>query len=206
MLTIGLTGGIACGKTMVSQYFGQLGIPIIDTDIIAKQLVEPNQPALAEIIERFGAEIIDNNKLKRKQLSEIIFKSPHKKQQLEAILHPKIESTVLDKLSTIELNNARNIDKVPYRIVVIPLLFETKSKYPIDRILLVDCTVQQQIERAMSRDNITRKKILAIIKNQISRTERLKKADDVIENKIDQDSCFSKIRQIHNKYLKLGKI
>jgi len=201
MLIIGLTGGIACGKSMVSRYFEDLGISIIDTDIIAKQLVEPGQTALNEIIDAFGSDIIDTNKhLNRKYLRDLIFNSTQKRLQLEAILHPKIHAVVLDKLASLEQSQAST-----YCIIVIPLLFESKSNYPIDKVLLVDCTEQQQLERSMLRDNITRNESMAIMQNQITRQERLEKADDIIKNISDQDSCISQIKQFHNKYLNLSK-
>ncbi|MFV2059792.1 MAG: dephospho-CoA kinase [Gammaproteobacteria bacterium] len=202
MLTIGLTGGIACGKSLVSGYFKQLGKPIIDTDIIARELVEPGKPALHEIIQIFGEKIIDNNsKLNRKLLREIIFESPSKRLQLEAILHPKIHSVVLENLTSLNKKNT----PPPYCIIVIPLLFETKSSYPIDRVLLVDCTEQQQIERTMKRDKITREQSLAIIQNQTSRTERLKRSDDIIENTTNPDFCRSQLDKMHKKYMSLSK-
>jgi len=205
MLNIGLTGGVASGKSMVSRYFEQLGIPVIDTDIISKQLVEPGQSALTEISRIFGYEIIDkNSKLKRKLLREIIFKSPSKRQQLEAILHPKIQAVVLQELALLEQQN-NTTQKIPYCIIVIPLLFESKLTYPIDKILLIDCSEQQQIERTMLRDTVTREQALAIINNQASRTERMEKAHDIINNNTDIDSCFSQIHQIHDNYLKLSK-
>ena len=201
MLTIGLTGGIACGKSMVSHQFEQLGIPIIDTDIIARQLVEPGQAALNEIIDTFGMDVTDkHNHLNRQYLREIIFESPQKRQLLEAILHPKIETAVLEKLATI-----KHANRSSYCIIVIPLLFETQSNYPIDRILLVDCTEQQQIERTMLRDNISKKQSQAIIANQTTRTKRLEKSDDIINNETDQESCFAQIKYFHEKYLKLSK-
>lgn len=205
MLTIGLTGGIACGKSMVSDYFEQLGIPVIDTDVIAKQLVEPNQPALTQIIETFGTGIIDNNKLNRKLLGEKIFNSSHKRKQLEAILHPKILRVVLENLASINQKNDNNLNEIPYCIIVIPLLFETKSSYPLDRILLVNCTEQQQIERSILRDNITREQSIAIIHSQISQSKRLEQATDIIKNITDRDSCYSQIKYYHDKYLALSK-
>ncbi len=206
MLIIGLTGGIACGKTIVSRYFESLIIPVIDTDIISRSLVEPGSPALAEIIEVFGTSIVDhNNKLKRRLLREIIFNSESQRHQLEAILHPKIQTITAERLSSIALKNKIDPDKYPYTIIVIPLLLETKSNYPIDRILLVDCTQEQQIERTTLRDNTSREQSLAIINSQISRTARIAKADDIIENYSNLDYCYSQIKNIHEKYLAISK-
>jgi len=207
MLKIGLTGGIACGKSMVSRYFEQLGIPVIDTDIIARNLVKPGQPALTEIIDLFGIDILDeNNELNRKRLRKIIFKSLYKREQLESILHPKIHSVVLEEIASINHKKSNDTNEAPpYCIIVIPLLFETKLKYPIDRILLVDCLEQQQIERSMTRDNMTKNQSLDIIQNQTSRTEKLEKADDIIENNLDRDYCITQINQIHSKYLSISK-
>lgn len=207
MLKIGLTGGIACGKSMVSRYFEQLGIPVIDTDIIARNLVKPGQPALTEIIDLFGIDILDeNNELNRKRLRKIIFKSLYKREQLESILHPKIHSVVLEEIASINHKKSNDTNEAPpYCIIVIPLLFETKLKYPIDRILLVDCLEQQQIERSMTRDNMTENQSLDIIQNQTSRTEKLEKADDIIENNLDRDYCITQINQIHSKYLSISK-
>ncbi len=206
MLIIGLTGGIACGKTIVSRYFEGLGVAVIDTDIISRNLVEPGSPALSEIIDIFGMNIVDdNNHLKRNQLREIIFNSKSQRRQLEAILHPKIQDVVAQQLSSLAVKNKNNPNNNPYAIVVIPLLLETKLSYPIDRILLVDCTQEQQIERTSSRDNSSREQSLAIINSQISRTNRIANADDIIENYTNLDFCYSQVKNIHEKYLAISK-
>ena len=102
------------------------------------------------------------------------------------------------------LKNTNTKDKIPYCIIVIPLLFETKTNYPIDRVLVVDCTEQQQIERTMQRDNISREQTQAIINSQISHSERLQKSDDIIKNTADTDYCYNQLNEIHKKYLSLA--
>ncbi len=198
MLKIGLTGGIGSGKTTVTEHFSSLGIPIIDADLIAREITAAGQPALQEISTLFGKQIIDNNgQLKRRELREIIFSNPEKRQQLEAILHPLIRQRMLERSHTV-------CRKAPYCILSIPLLLESRWKNRLDRILVVDTPEPQQLQRTMQRDHIDEKSAQAIIGSQISRQARLQAADDTIENSDSINDLQDKIEQLHLKYLKLA--
>ncbi|MFA6164807.1 MAG: dephospho-CoA kinase, partial [Methylobacter sp.] len=176
MLKVGLTGGIGCGKTTVAKVFAKLNIPVIDADEIAHRLVEKGQPALDQIQQEFGTDILNpDGSLNRKKLSERIFSDLKQKQKLESILHPLIYKTIQ---SEIEQLNA------PYCVICIPLLFETDMVHFVDRVLVVDCSVKMQIERVKNRDHLPIERIQSIINNQISRELRKEKADDLIDNSV----------------------
>ena len=196
MLKIGLTGGIGCGKTTVAKIFEQLNVPVIDADAIAHQLVAIGQPALTEIQQAFGADILNpDGSLNRKKLRVSIFSDTERKQTLEAILHPLVYQaiqTALEPLNT------------PYCIISIPLLFETDMTGLVDRILVVDCAVKTQIERVHKRDNMTTEHILAIIDSQVSRVFRKTHADDVIDNSKTDDRLAVAVKKLHNSYLSLS--
>ncbi len=202
MLKIGLTGGIGSGKTTVSNLFTKLDnnknkVAIVDTDIIARQIVEVDKPAYKEIIKIFGKGILNKDaSINRKILRNIIFNSPELKQQLEDITHPRIQAEVNRKISKL---------KAQYCIIVIPLLFETKSDYAIDRILVVDCDTTTQIKRTTLRDQTTAQDVENIIKVQQSREYRLKQADDIINNNNDLEQLKQQVQQLHSFYLKLAK-
>ena len=167
MLKVGLTGGIGCGKTTVAKVFAQLNIPVIDADEIAHRLVAIGQPALSQIQQEFGADILSpDGSLNRKKLRELIFSDLKQKQKLESILHPLVYQAIQAELK--QLNT-------PYCIICIPLLFETNMSHFVDRILVVDCSVETQIERVRSRDNLTVERIQSIIDSQASRTFRIEK-------------------------------
>lgn len=196
MLKIGLTGGIGCGKTTVARLFEQLKIPVIDADEIAHQLVAIGQPALIRIQEEFGADVFNlDGSLIRKKLRELIFSDPQKKQRLEAILHPLVYQSMQTKL---ELLNS------PYCIICIPLLFETHMTCFVDRILVVDCPVETQIERVRKRDNMTIETIQSIIDSQVSRTFRKDQANDLIDNSETDDRLAEEVKKLHNLYLSLS--
>ena len=151
MLKIGLTGGIGCGKTTVAEVFGQFKTPVIDADEIAHQLVALGQPALAQIQREFGADVLNpDGSLNRKQLRELIFSNGKQKQKLEAILHPLVYQTIQADVKQLD---------APYCIICIPLLFETNMTHLVDRTLVVDCSVETQIERIRKRDNMTIERI-----------------------------------------------
>ena len=164
MLKIGLTGGIGCGKSTVARIFEQLKTPVIDADDIAHQLVAIGQPALAQIQQEFGTDVLNpDGSLNRKKLRELIFSDPEQKQKLESILHPLVYQSIQAELK--QLNT-------PYCIICIPLLFETNMTRLVDRILVVDCPVETQIERIRKRDNMTIERIQSIIDSQVSRAFR----------------------------------
>jgi dephospho-CoA kinase len=196
MLKVGLTGGIGSGKTTVAKVFASLNIPVIDADEIAHRLVEKGQPALAQIQQEFGTDILNpDGSLNRKKLGERIFSDPEQKQKLESILHPIIYKTIQ---SEIEQLNA------PYCIICIPLLFETGMVHFVDRVLVVDCPVEMQIERVKNRDNLTVEKIQSIINSQASREFRKEKADDLIDNTVTDYRLAEQVKKLHNSYLSLS--
>ena len=193
---IGLTGGIGSGKTEVSRYFGTLGVPVIDTDIIARELVTRGQPALAEIAAEFGSGILDaQGDLDRAKLRGVVFADPARRRQLENILHPRIR----DRAFAL----AEQCDAA-YCIIVIPLLVESGQDYPLDRILVVDVPTEVQYRRVARRDGISREQIASVLVAQADRATRLRAADDVIVNDGDMNALHRKIDALHQRYLKLA--
>lgn len=200
MLKIGLTGGIGCGKSTVAQLFLDLGAPVIDADEIAKRLVMPGQPALQQIQRAFGDNILtENGWLNRAALRSLIFTQPMLKQQLEAILHPLIYQTIAAE------TEALAEQRVSYSIICLPLLFETKGVASVDRVLVVDCALEQQISRVMARDKQHKVDVERIIASQVSRDYRLSHADDVIDNSNTDDSLAERVKKLHNLYLSISK-
>ena len=195
--TVALTGGIASGKTLVSDEFARLGVSIIDTDVIAHEIVEPGQPALEEIENIFGSDVIDaNGRLKRAELRALIFSEPDKRQKLESILHPRIRQEV-----------GKAIAKVSsmYCILVIPLLAE-RGAYPnVNRILVVDVEPETQISRLMARDNSSRKQAEQALASQAGREQRLKIADDILDNSGSPEKARNTVAKLNLKYLRLAK-
>lgn len=193
MLIIGLTGGIGSGKTTVANLFADLGTPIIDTDVIARELVTPGQSALAEITSLFGTTILNSDGfLNRGELRQQVFSEPDKRKQLEAILHPRIRREVKQRLSSIN---------AAYCLVVVPLLVETNYQYLIQRILVVDSPEELQIKRTIARDNNTEDNVRAIMATQAKRKTRLEKADDILLNDDDTDALKQKVELLHRYYL-----
>ena len=200
MFVIALTGGIGSGKTTVSNIFKSKDIPVIDTDVIAHQLVEQGRPAYEDVVKEFGIEILNSdNTINRKYLRELIFSSEEKRVQLEKILHPLIWDEV-----TLQISNLKS----PYCIVVVPLLVENLEKEkPIefDRILVIDTTEELQLKRSIQRDNSDETMIKKIMENQVSRQTRLEAADDVILNVDDLDSLNRSVQNLHTQYIELSK-
>jgi dephospho-CoA kinase len=196
MLKIGLTGGIGCGKSTVARIFEQLKTPVIDADEIAHQLVASGQPALAQIQQDFGIRVFKpDGSLDRKKLSEIVFSDPKQKQKLESILHPLVYQFIQAKIQ--QLNT-------PYCIICIPLIFETNMTHLVDRILVVDCSVETQIERVRKRDNMTIERIQTIIDSQVSRAFRKTHANDLVDNSETDDRLAEEVKKLHNLYLSLS--
>ena len=196
MFKVALTGGIAAGKTAVSDYFQTLGVPVIDTDIISRQIVEPGQSAFKAIVEQFGSEMLSqDDRLNRKVLREIVFNQPEKRRQLENITHPAIHQAVMTQLKSLQAN---------YVILVIPLLVESGNKYQQDRVLLVDIPESLQIQRVMQRDQISEQQAKQILQAQSTRQQRLDIADDIVLNSADISSLQQQIAELHRKYLALA--
>lgn len=194
-----LTGGIASGKTAVSDRFGARGVPVIDADVIAHQVVEPGQPALLELIEAFGKEILDaHGALDRRRMREAVFADPALRSRLEGILHPAIRREAKRQIAALE--------GAPYCLFVVPLLAESGRHSWIDRVLVVDVPVADQVERVMARDGITATQAKEILAAQANRKERLALADDVIDNSGSLEQLNRRIESLHKKYLRLAGI
>ncbi|MEJ2308647.1 MAG: dephospho-CoA kinase [Gammaproteobacteria bacterium] len=198
MLTIGLTGGIASGKSAVSRLFEEEGVPVIDSDLVSRDLVRPGEPALREIEREFGSAVIDSTgKLDRPAMRDIIFRSQQKRRLLEDILHPRIRDRIGELLAS--------LGEEPYAIVVIPLLVESRYPIRVDRVLVVDTDATLQRERLMQRDGIDRARAMAILRAQSDRNSRLAVADDVIVNDSDMASLREKVRRLHAAYLEMAQ-
>ncbi len=189
---VGLTGGIASGKSTVAELFAALGAGIIDTDLIARELVVPGSEALAAIVARFGREVLTpEGTLDRRRLREIVFADPARRRELEAILHPAIRETALARAAESD---------APYVVFVVPLLFETGFDRLVDRSLVVDCPEPVQIERLVARDGISAEKARAMLDAQLPRSERLAAADDVIDNSGDLAATRARVEALHAHY------
>ncbi|VAX11988.1 Dephospho-CoA kinase [hydrothermal vent metagenome] len=196
ILAIGLTGGIGSGKTQVSDHFAKLGAQVIDTDVIARELVVPTQPALTEIATAFGQDILTpQGRLDRGALRRLIFDQSDKRRQLENILHPRIRTEVRNRLH--QLGS-------PWCIIVIPLLQESAQQDLVQRILLVDAPTELQLSRTMLRDNVAADEVMKIIASQASRQSRLKLADDVIVNEGSLEQLWQQVEQMYQFYNQLA--
>lgn len=194
---VGLTGGIASGKTTVANTLEELGATVIDTDVIAREVVAPGQPALAEIRHRFGDAIVGaDGALDRRALREIVFADPEARQNLEAILHPRIRFETLR-----QADDARG----PYQVIVVPLLTGSELAAEMDRILVVDCDEETQIRRLLDRDAESVEQAQRILAAQASRSERLAIADDVIDNSGTLAALREATVAIHRQYLEQAR-
>ena len=196
-LIIGLTGGIASGKSTVSKFFSNLSIPIIDADQISHDLTKINGSAYSEVIEYFGENITgENGDIDRKKLGTIVFNSKSKKEKLESIIHPKVLSTI-----QAEIKSRRG----EYKIIEVPLLIESGFQEFTNRILVVDCSTETQMERLMVRDEVTEEYAKNILSNQIDRETRLKFANEIVINEKNNSllKLEDQVKKIHNFYLDL---
>lgn len=194
--TVALTGGIGSGKSTVANAFAELGIQIIDADIIARQVVEPGKPALHAITEHFGPELIDGDgTLQRRILRERIFAHPEEKAWLNALLHPLIQQETQRQFE--QATSA-------YVLWVVPLLVENGLNSKADRVLVVDVTPETQIFRTMQRDDVTRAHVEQILAAQATREARLAVADDVIDNNGTPESIIPDVKRLHARYLQLA--
>lgn len=196
MLTIGLTGGIASGKTTVADGFARRGIAWVDVDHIAREVVVPGEPAFEAIRERFGDSVIDAERgLDRRALRAIVFADPEQRRWLESVTHPRIRERLLERLAAMP---------GPYRLLVSPLLFETGQQALVDRSLVVDVPEALQIERTARRDGVDVAQAAAIVKAQMPRAERLARADDVIANDGTPDQIEARIDELDRFYRRLA--
>lgn len=195
-LRVALTGGIGSGKSTVSSIFQSLGVPVIDSDVISRAIVKSGKPCLSAIIDEFGEGLLDTTgELDRHKLRTIIFNDSEAKRKLEDILHPAIYQEIDRQVSDIDY---------PYCLIAIPLLVETQATDKFDCILLVDVPEEIQLTRASVRDKTSIRLISEIIKNQASRDQRLKYADDIIDNSVKIEELNDVIEKLHNQYLKLS--
>ena len=193
---VALTGGIASGKSTVADLFAALGVPVIDTDVIAREVVEPGRPALTQVIETFGSEVLGSDgRLDRRRLRERIFADADAKRRLEAILHPAIRA---------EMERQSRAADGPYQVLVIPLLTEGKRRDHVDRVLLVDVPEELQIQRLVSRDGVSHEQAQASLNAQATRAERLAMADDIVRNTGRPEDLRANIEALHEQYLQFA--
>ncbi len=194
---VGLTGGIASGKTTASHFFINNNIDVIDADIIAREVSVQGSPALKKIHQHFGDSILlDDRSLNRERLRSVIFTQPTQKKWLENLLHPLIRQKI-----TVKINQSTT----PYCVFVSPLLLETDQYRLVNQILVIDTPVEMQIERVMRRDNCDEEAAKAIINTQISREDRISKTKDIVLNSTSFDELNQKLKYFHEKYMKLAK-
>lgn len=196
MLIIGLTGGIGSGKSTVARYFAELGVPIVDADVVARELVAPGSPALREIGAEFGDEVLNTDGgLDRGRLRELVFADADRRRALEAILHPRVYAEMARRIAAFD---------APYCIAVVPLLLETGRRDYVDRVLVVDAAEDVQRTRAQRRDGATAEGVQAVMQSQLERSARRRAADDVIENDADLAALRHHVEALHRRYLALA--
>ncbi len=197
MFKVGLTGGIGSGKTTVADCFARLGVPVVDTDVIARDLTAPGGAALPQIRAVFGDAVMRaDGTLDRAALRRRVFADPAARRELEAILHPRIREVVEARLATLD---------APYALIVIPLLVETGGyRGLLDRVLVVDCPEEMQIARVISRSGLTHDEVAAILAAQAGRAARLAAADDVIVNTATPEILRGEVAALHEHYLALS--
>ena len=192
MFIVGLTGGIASGKSTVAERFARHGVPVIDADALARQVVEPGQPALERLIETFGADILDSNgRLDRERLRRRVFTDPDQRRALDRIMHPAIG---------LAMQQALRAAQGPYVILMVPLLVETGQHRMVNRVLVVDVPEAVQIERLMARDGSDADQAAAILAAQASRAERLAAAHDIVNNAGLPEALDAAIDRLHAAY------
>lgn len=188
---VGLTGGIACGKSLACQYFINLGIPVLDADEISRELTAHSKEVLQEIKEQLGSQyLLKEAGLNRKKLREDVFQNTTKRKLLESIIHPRVRQTI---------KNWNPNTHTGYVVIAIPLLFENDLESLVDQTLVIDCPEQLQMERVLTRDHISEEQARNIISAQISRAERLERADWVISNTNDKQQLEAQINDYHRK-------
>lgn len=197
MFVVGLTGGIGSGKSAATEYLARHGITIVDADLASRVVVEPGQPALDAIVDRFGDPVLqDDGTLNRRALREIVFSDEQARRDLEAITHPAIGA---------ELRRQIHASDAPYTVLVSPLLLEGSQKDMTHRVLVIDATPELQIQRTVSRDSVPETQVQAIMKAQLNRERRLAMADDVVKNHGLLDELHDQLETLHQRYLQFAK-
>ena len=192
-MIVGLTGGIGSGKSVAGDFFIELGIDVIDADHVSKNILDDNESAKKLFLEHFGEKFIDkNNNVDRALLRDEIFKNEDEKEALESIIHPLVREEIF--------NFIENSNSV-YKIIMVPLIYETNSQDFYDKIVVIDCKEENQIIRASKRDNKTKNDIINIMKNQASSDERMSIADEVIKNDSSLDDLKKQVIKVHQKLL-----
>lgn len=189
---IGLTGGIGSGKSTVGSMFRRLGVPVIDADQVARDVVEPGTDALFKLEKHFGETILSEGRLDRRRLREIIFSDEAARQWVETLLHPYIEA---------ELLRRADLEAYPYVVLEVPLLLEAGYRDLVDRVLVIDVPVSLQVDRVVSRDQVQSDQVETIIKTQIGRETRIEQADDVLENCGNLKDLERQVERLHQHYL-----
>ena len=198
-LCVGVTGGIGCGKSTVTDMFAELGVPVVDTDVISRELTAPGGRALPYIAESFGPAYVGPSGLDRARMRHAVFGDDAARKKLEAILHPLIGAEARARVAQSD---------APYVLLVVPLLLETGSyRDVVDRVLVVDCDEQQQITRVQARSGLSAHEVKAIMNAQLTREERLARADDVLVNDASIDAVRERVHDLHVRYCNeaLGK-
>lgn len=192
-LIVGLTGGIASGKSTVARLFVARGVPVVDADAVAREVVAPGSAGLAAIQARFGDGVLQpDGHLDRARMRRLVFADDEARRELEAIIHPRVRDAMDRQLSQAD---------APYAIAMIPLLLETGQAARYDRVLVVDASRESQIERARARDGSSREVIEGILDAQVARDRRLAAADDVIANDAGIEALEAQVARLHEDYL-----
>ncbi|WP_420592235.1 dephospho-CoA kinase [Bacterioplanoides sp.] len=197
MWVLGLTGGIGSGKTAASDYLAEKGIAVVDADVVAREVVEPQQPAWQAIADRYGKDVLlSDQSLNRPWLRQKVFSEPKERQWLESQTHPRIRDSIINQLRQAES---------PYAVLVSPLLFESGQFQLTQHTLLIDVPVELQVQRACKRDSNNEEQIRNIIAAQMSRDEKRAKANDIADNSNDLPHLYQQLDSLHQTYLKLAQ-
>ena len=197
MFRVGLTGGVASGKTTVAEMFAELGAGLVDTDIIARDVVAPGEPGLDEVREAFGEAVLTRTgELDRAALRHIVFNNDSQRHKLESILHPLIRARALAQVDELQ---------TPYALVAVPLLVETGFAKLVHRVLVVDCPTELQIARLMERDALSRTSAQSMLAAQVDRDTRLQAANDILDNSGTLEEARAQVVELHSKYLALAR-
>jgi dephospho-CoA kinase len=197
-LLVGLTGGIGAGKSAVSRCFEDLGVPVIDADRVAREVVAPGSPALGEIAAAFGPGVIDaGGALDRSRLRERVFAAPDERTRLEGILHPRIRAAMQERVTALA-------GRAPYAVLVIPLLIEVGQRDMVDRVLVVEAPEGERIARVAARDGVPAAQVRRIMSAQLPQAERVAQADDLIWNDGPEETLQARVAALHEHYLEMA--